>query len=64
MRSRAERALQQQDVWRALQFEPSAPARLWSRFQDGDPRVGGLQVIALWALQEYVTRHQLSVSDR
>jgi asparagine synthase (glutamine-hydrolysing) len=64
MRSRVEGALHQQDVWRALQFEPSAPARLLRRFEDGDPRVGGLQVIALWALQEYVTRHQLSVSAR
>ena len=46
------------------QFERSAPARLWRRFEDGDPRVRGLQVVAFWVLQEYVTRNQLSVASR
>jgi asparagine synthase (glutamine-hydrolysing) len=64
MRARVERAVHQEDAWHALQFERTAPARLWRRFEEGDPRVRGLQVVALWVLQEYVTRNQLSVASR
>ena len=61
MRNRVHRALNEPDVWRALNLDPAAPERLWRRFEAGDPRVGGLQVMALWVLQEYVNRYDLRV---
>lgn len=62
MKDRVHRALHEQDVWAALGLVPHAPEELWHRFESGDPRVGGLQVIALWALQEFVKRHHLAVT--
>ena len=62
MRDRVHRALHEQDVWRAVGLVPEAPEQLWRRFESGDPRVGGLQVMALWVLQEFVKRHGLAVA--
>jgi asparagine synthase (glutamine-hydrolysing) len=59
MRERAARALDDQDLWRAAEFVPEAPGLLWKRFQSGDGRVGGLQVLALWVLHDYLQRHDL-----
>jgi len=62
MRDRVHRALHERDVWKAVCLEPSAPEQLWARFEGGDPRVGGLQVMALWVLQSFVQRHGLAMA--
>jgi asparagine synthase (glutamine-hydrolysing) len=62
MRDRVQRALHEQDVWRAVGIIPHAPARLWTRFVDQDGRVGGLQIVALWVLQDFVQRHALALA--
>jgi asparagine synthase (glutamine-hydrolysing) len=62
MRDRVHRALHEKDVWRAVGIAPEAPEQLWKRFEAGDARVGGLQMMALWVLQEYAQRHQLAVA--
>jgi asparagine synthase (glutamine-hydrolysing) len=62
MMTRVSRALNDDDVWRAAGILPRAPAQLWTRFVSRDGRVGGLQILALWVLQEYVTRHNLAVA--
>ena len=59
MRARVHRALREQDVWEAVGMVPQGPQRLLNRFESGDVRVGGLQILALWVLQEYVQRHAL-----
>jgi asparagine synthase (glutamine-hydrolysing) len=62
MRDHVHRALHEKDVWRAVGIAPEAPEQLLKRFEAGDARVGGLQVMALWVLQEYAQRHQLAVA--
>jgi hypothetical protein len=62
MRDRVQRALHEQDVWRAVGIVPDAPARLWTRFVEQDGRVGGLQIVALWVLKDFVQRHALAVA--
>jgi asparagine synthase (glutamine-hydrolysing) len=59
MRDQVDRAMNERDVWQAIHLAPDAPARLWRRFVTGDPGVGGVQMIALWSLREYVRRHEL-----
>ena len=60
LRCQAARAVQNQDVWAALGFNPAAPIRTWERFQAGDARVSPLQLLAYLALEDFVTRHGLS----
>jgi len=62
MRTRVDRAVHEQEVWKAVGIAPAAPEQLWTRFHAGDPRVGGLQVMALWVLHEYAHRHGLAVA--
>jgi asparagine synthase (glutamine-hydrolysing) len=62
MRDRVHRALHEEDIWRAIGIAPEASQQLWRRFEAGDARVGGLQVMALWVLQEYAQRHQLAAA--
>jgi asparagine synthase (glutamine-hydrolysing) len=59
MRDQVDRAMNERDVWEAIHLAPDAPARLWRRFTTEDAGVGGLQIIALWALRAYVRRHNL-----
>jgi asparagine synthase (glutamine-hydrolysing) len=61
MRARARERLSQRDLWRSVGIDPEVPAGLWERFETGDPTVGGLQMMALWVLQDYVARHQLTL---
>ena len=62
MHDRVCRALHEQDLWEAVGLDPAGPDRLWTRFEDCDPRMGGLQVVALWSLGEFLQRHQLTVA--
>jgi asparagine synthase (glutamine-hydrolysing) len=62
LQSRAQRALDHGDLWRAIGLAPDAPSHLWERFCKRDPRVVALQVVALWVLAEYVSRTGLRVS--
>jgi asparagine synthase (glutamine-hydrolysing) len=59
LRTRVQHALNEREVWSSVGLDPVAPSRLWSQFDSGDGRVQGLQVMALWVLQEYVRRHEL-----
>jgi asparagine synthase (glutamine-hydrolysing) len=59
LRDRARRALADRDVWRSLGVDEGAPGVMWQRFLAKDPRVGALQIIALWVLGEYAQRHSL-----
>jgi asparagine synthase (glutamine-hydrolysing) len=61
MKDRVRGALNEDEVWRAVGIVPHAPRQLWTRFLEQDGRVGGLQIMALWVLQEYVKRHGLAV---
>jgi asparagine synthase (glutamine-hydrolysing) len=60
MRSAASRVLADRERWSALGFEPTAPSSLWERFERRDPRVGALQIMALWTLGEYVVRNAIT----
>jgi asparagine synthase (glutamine-hydrolysing) len=62
MRDRVSSALHEREMWTAVRLDPAGPERLWAQFEDRDPRVGGLQIIALWALREFLHRHQLTVA--
>ena len=62
MHDRVCRALNEQGIWEAVGLDPAGPDRLWARFEDCDPRMGGLQVVALWSLGEFLQRHQLTVA--
>jgi asparagine synthase (glutamine-hydrolysing) len=62
MHGRVHQAMHEQAVWRAVGLEPVAPQRLWSRFESGDARVGGLQIMALWVLQDFVRRNGLAIA--
>ena len=53
------KALSQREVWSNVGLDPQVPELLWQRFEAGDARVGGLQLMALWVLQRFVERHNL-----
>jgi asparagine synthase (glutamine-hydrolysing) len=59
LRERTTAAMHEGDVWRALGVDADGPLRLWQRFQGGDHRVAGLQVLALLVLADYARRHGL-----
>ena len=59
LRDRAQRALVDGDIWRAVGLDPDEPRHLWQRFRERDPRVVALQIVALWVLAEYVSRTRL-----
>ncbi|MHB1561904.1 MAG: asparagine synthetase B family protein, partial [Isosphaeraceae bacterium] len=59
VRERAARAMEDHDVWDALGIAPAAPAGLWKRFLERDPRVAALQVLALVVLADFAARHGL-----
>jgi asparagine synthase (glutamine-hydrolysing) len=59
MRSGVRMALSQSDVWSNVGLDPRVPESLWRRFEAGDARVGGLQLMALWVLQRYVEKNNL-----
>jgi hypothetical protein len=61
MRTRACESLSQRDLWTSVGINAEAPNGLWERFENGDPTVGGLQMMALWVLQDYVERNQLAL---
>ena len=62
LRERARDALADADMWRAIGVDGDVPRVMMDRFLARDPRVGPLQIIALWVLGEYVRRHGLSSS--
>jgi asparagine synthase (glutamine-hydrolysing) len=59
LRERAVRAMSHHAVWSNLGLSPAAPAALWQRFERGDRRVAGLQVLALVVLEDFASRHGL-----
>ncbi|MCE9608421.1 MAG: asparagine synthase (glutamine-hydrolyzing) [Planctomycetia bacterium] len=61
LRSRAEKAVGNGEVWNSLQFVPSAPKQIWTRFIAGDRRISDLQILALIVLEDYVVRHAVRV---
>jgi asparagine synthase (glutamine-hydrolysing) len=62
MRDRARQCLMHKEVWQVVGIDPQVPSVLWDRFEDGDPVVGGLQIMALWVLQDYIERNQLTLA--
>jgi asparagine synthase (glutamine-hydrolysing) len=62
MRARARQSLNQKELWAAVGIDPQVPGVLWERFEEGDPIVGGLQIMALWVLQDYIARTQLALA--
>jgi asparagine synthase (glutamine-hydrolysing) len=62
LRGRAVSILKGGDVWQALGIAADAPSDLWARFEAGDRRVTGLQVLALVVLADYAARHGLRVA--
>jgi asparagine synthase (glutamine-hydrolysing) len=62
MRDRVTEAMQEADIWRSMGITPETPMRLLTAFLAGNRRVGGLQIVALWVLREYVARHGLVVA--
>jgi asparagine synthase (glutamine-hydrolysing) len=63
LKEAAARALGNGDAWTALGMDPDEPSSMWRRFQERDPRVGALQIVAMWVLVEFVTRHGLRVAS-
>jgi asparagine synthase (glutamine-hydrolysing) len=61
MRARARERMSQGDLWTSVGIDPQVPPGLWERFENGDSTVGGLQMMALWGLQDYVARNQLAL---
>jgi asparagine synthase (glutamine-hydrolysing) len=59
LRARTAQALTNADVWKELGLHPSAPLRLWHRFENQDPRVSALQLLALVVLADFAVRHGL-----
>jgi asparagine synthase (glutamine-hydrolysing) len=59
LHERAGRVMKDDDVWAAMGIAPAAPAALWSRFLRRDPRVAGLQALALVVLADFAARHGL-----
>ena len=59
LRGRAEAAVGAVDVWRQAGIAADAPAALWRRFLRGDRRVAATEVLALWVLADFVSRHSL-----
>ncbi len=44
----------------ALGIDPAAPGKLWNRFRQRDPAVGGLHILALVVLADMAVRQRLS----
>jgi asparagine synthase (glutamine-hydrolysing) len=61
MKERADRALQNRDVWTSLGMNPAEPLGLWQRFLRGDRRLSALQILALMVLEDFTIRHGLSI---
>jgi asparagine synthase (glutamine-hydrolysing) len=61
LRGWARDAVRDESVWKALEFDPSYPVRLWRRFDAGDRRIADMQIMAFGVLAEYVTRQGLRV---
>ncbi len=59
--ARCEAAVVDTRKWQSLGFDTAEPRRLWKRFKNADPAVGGLQMLALLALSDYAERNQLSI---
>ena len=53
------KCLENKLIWRSLGIHEDAPLTLFERFLDDDPRVGGLEILALWVLAEYTQRQGL-----
>ncbi|MBA4018972.1 MAG: asparagine synthase (glutamine-hydrolyzing) [Pirellula sp.] len=51
--------LNDRGTWNSIGFHPSTPATLWQRFLQGDPSVGGLQILGLIVLADVVARQRL-----
>jgi asparagine synthase (glutamine-hydrolysing) len=61
LRNRTTQVMTDRDRWTSLGLNAEAPLGVWSRFQSGDRRVGGLQILALSVLADYAERHKLRV---
>ncbi|MBA2226062.1 asparagine synthase (glutamine-hydrolyzing) [Thermogemmata fonticola] len=48
-------------LWHRLGFDPRAVRQLWHRFQQGDPGIGGLHLLALLVLADLVQRQKLTL---
>ncbi len=48
-------------LWHRLGFDPRAVRQLWHRFQQGDPSIGGLHILALLVLADLVQRQELTL---
>jgi asparagine synthase (glutamine-hydrolysing) len=48
-------------LWHRLGFDPRAVRQLWHRFQQGDPSIGGLHILALLVLADLVQRQGLTL---
>jgi asparagine synthase (glutamine-hydrolysing) len=62
LRARVAQAVRHGDLWAALGFAPAGPSRVWSRFEAGDPRLPPLGILALVVIEDFITRHGLSVA--
>lgn len=62
MRESAMSALARGDLWSQAGLDPTAPRRLWERFERRDPRVAALQILGLWSLARYIERNHLSMA--
>jgi asparagine synthase (glutamine-hydrolysing) len=59
MQDRADRALQNREVWTTIGMNPDEPVAIWRRFLKGDRRLSPLQVLALLVLEDFTTRNGL-----
>jgi asparagine synthase (glutamine-hydrolysing) len=59
LRERAHAIVSNRDVWRVLGIEEEKPEEMWFRFLKNDARVTAAQIVALWTLAEFATRHTL-----
>jgi asparagine synthase (glutamine-hydrolysing) len=62
METRARESMNRKDLWEAVGIDPEGPGRLWQRFQKRDPALGGIQIMALWVLQQYIARNRLALA--
>jgi asparagine synthase (glutamine-hydrolysing) len=59
--SQAQERLLPSPLWHRLGFDPRAVRQLWHRFQQGDPSIGGLHILALLVLADLVQRQELTL---